>query len=74
MLIQFGVSIFQIGIDMKITKLHMLRKKIRGGAALTLSHEIDLMSFSFFGDIQKVKILKSYKSKLKLNTDLVPHI
>tara|TARA_B100000965_G_C19593780_1_gene759165 strand:- start:2526 stop:3461 length:936 start_codon:yes stop_codon:yes gene_type:complete len=44
------------------------QKKLGGGAALTLSHEIDLMSF-LFGDIQKVTTLKSYKSKLKLNTD-----
>jgi predicted dehydrogenase len=44
------------------------QKKLGGGAALTLSHEIDLMSF-LFGDIQKVTTLKSYKSKLKLKTD-----
>lgn len=39
-----------------------------GGITLTLSHEVDLITW-IFGKIIKIKTLKSYKSKLKIKSE-----
>lgn len=50
-------------------KSYAAKKKLGGGAALTLSHEIDLMSF-LFGKIKNYTLKKQFSSSLKINTDV----
>ena len=66
-------------------KSYAANYKLGGGSTLTLSHEVDLISW-LFGEIKEITTLKSYKSKLniksefstnhqlKLNKDIVAQI
>lgn len=50
-------------------KSYASSKKLGGGAALTLSHEIDLMSF-LFGKIKSYSLNKNFNSSLKIKADI----
>lgn len=51
------------------SKNYAANKKLGGGVTLTLSHELDLMTY-LFGKIKKYKVYKNYNSSLKTDADV----